>query len=140
MISEVIAHVQLKLWGTPAPIASMLWNMSSIMKVIPLSSVTQMKSNMRWIHSNTEFKKMYMPSVEWIPLWLVTMKMMTQLNTISSCTNVSNIETECTGIVSVCNTDVSHQKRIDFYLAKFPKAFIEINVIRMAKHCDVLLL
>ena len=90
MISEVIAHMQLKLWGTPAPVASMLWNMSSIMKVIPLSSVTQMKSNMRWIHSNTEFKKMYMPSVEWIPL-----KMMTQLNTISSCTNVSNIETEC---------------------------------------------
>ena len=40
---------------------------------------------------------------------LVTMKMMTQLNTISSCTNVSNIETECIGIVSVCNTDVSHQ-------------------------------
>ena len=44
-------------------------------------------------------------------------------------------------IVRVCNTDVSHQNRIDdFYLAKFPNAFIELNTIRMAKHCDILLL
>ena len=57
-------------------------------------------------------------------------------NTISSITNVNYVETEDTGsvssIVRVCNIDVSHQKRIDdFYLAKLPKAFIDINSIRM---------
>ena len=66
-------------------------------------------------------------------------------NTISSSTTVNNIETEGIGpvssIIRVCNTDVSHQNRIDdFYLAKFSKAFIELNAIRMVKHCNVLLL
>ena len=44
-------------------------------------------------------------------------------NTISSSTNVNNIETEgtgsvtyCSSIVRVCNTDVSHQNRTDDFL------------------------
>ena len=44
-------------------------------------------------------------------------------NTISSGTNVNNIETEgtgsviyCSSVVRVCNTDVSHQNRTDDFI------------------------
>ena len=53
-------------------------------------------------------------------------------NTVSSSINMGNIETEVTGTVSsiviACDTDVSHQNRIDdLDLARIPKAFIELN-------------
>ena len=53
-------------------------------------------------------------------------------NTFSSSINMCNIETEVTGTVSsiviACDTDVSHQNRIDdLDLAKIPKAFIGLN-------------
>ena len=54
-------------------------------------------------------------------------------STISTSINVDNIETEDTGtirsIVRACDTNVSQQNRT--HLAKFPKAFIEINSKRM---------
>ena len=53
--------------------------MSSIMKVIPLLLVTQMKSSKRWIHSNMEFEMT--PCVEWIPFAVVVLVMKEMVTT-----------------------------------------------------------
>ena len=66
-------------------------------------------------------------------------------NTVSSSINMGNIETKVTGTVSsivrACDTDASHQNRIDdLDLAKTPKAFIELYSRRVSYFCNVLLL
>ena len=93
--------------------------MSSIIKVILLLLVTQIKSNKGWIHSNVYSRKCHMLSG--FHLW---------------CINVGNIETEGTGtissIVRAYDTDVSQQNRThNTNLNKIPKAFIEINSRRI---------
>ena len=74
--------------------------MSSIIKVMPLLLVTQMKSSKQWIHSKKR------SCVEWSPFVVVTLvmkeMMTTQFTLFSSSTNIDNTETYCTPYNGTC--------------------------------------
>ena len=100
------------------------WNMSSILKAMPLLLVTQMKNSKRWIHSNMELT-CRLDSIYNCNIGDEGDNDNTA-NTVSSSINMDDIKTKGTGtvsgIVTACDTDASHQNRTDdLDLAKFLK-------------------